>query len=444
MSHVYRVSFKIFLTAGALLFSPAFAFAAAQSSVFSGTVSSVSPCANLAGSSLVSFNSNVAPVVYENGVSQSVHGSIVPANGQYLFGLSSAGDTCNALFASSNQVISYYASTTPSAVASVSSQSGTGSAQSSGSSGGGFLDNSLLGALGSSLANMFGGTVSSAIGSAVSGALGSATGAAGTGVGVFGGFITPMGVCDNGIPYWVTGIPYTGPMIWIPGLSSVPPYLYALGAPPLPGFIIGHYVTSTCLVPPAEPIPMPMMFGYGTGLAGMPNGGAPGVSSAANASCPQTQYNLSTASGKTQAEAADRSALSSEGISINASACAVGQNGVAGHCTDLSGLQCNSMNDLSKLASQCGGFQITGGSEAGHSSQHSSGNAVDISHNSSLDSCIVNSFSRIQCPQSVIGSFSPSNDCWVDSSTKSIYWAEPTVNGESAHWHVCLNGYCQI
>lgn len=267
------------------------------------------------------------------------------------------------------------------------------------------------------------------------------------GLGIFGGFITPVMVCNVGELYTVVGIPYSGLLMWTPG-SAAPPYLYAEGTPPKPGWIIGHYVTPVPCVVGNVPIAVaPMMIGYGTGGPGVPLPSAPTGSgtpspapAAGNTACPQSADNLSTASGFAQAESADRTLLASEGISVNASACALGQNGVAGHCTDVSGLQCSSMTDLSQLASQCGGFELTGGSEAGHSSQHSSGNAVDLAESNSLNSCIESNYQQIKCPSSLTSS--ASGQCWLNSSNGSIFWNEPATNGEGQHWHVCLNGYC--
>ncbi len=119
---------------------------------------------------------------------------------------------------------------------------------------------SAVNTLQSALTGVFGGTVSKA----VSGVLSSATGAL-SGIGIFGGMLAPIMVCDNGVLYMNIGIPYTGPLMWMPGVSSVPPYLYALGTPPPPGFAIGHYMAPLpCFVGPFPVMVAPVIHGYGT------------------------------------------------------------------------------------------------------------------------------------------------------------------------------------
>lgn len=90
--------------------------------------------------------------------------------------------------------------------------------------------------------------------------------AAGGGLGVFGGTLTILSVCNVGTLYFVTGTPYSGPLMWMPGISGTPPYLYSLGSPPIEGYAIGHYQGgAVCVVGEAPVGEGPVMYGYGTG-----------------------------------------------------------------------------------------------------------------------------------------------------------------------------------
>lgn len=139
--------------------------------------------------------------------------------------------------------------------------------------------------------------------------------------------------------------------------------------------------------------------------------------------------------GKAGAEVAVRDELKKCGVTINKSACAAGSSfkSTAGGCTDVGGLQCDTVLSLCDLAKKCGPFTITGGSEAGHT-YHGGGNAVDVSSsNPTFNSC-VEKFGSTPCPARYKG-----GSCFKDA-TGTVYWREP--GGTAPHWHICRTGEC--
>ncbi len=459
-----RSTLSVLLAILLFVSTPPVVHAAAQSN-FAGTVTSVAPCFNINNGFLVSIKEGTASVlaVYQKGVSQGFPQNAVPQKGQEIYGFSTKGATClSVTLAISDQLIVSYASTTATAAVSGTTQAPT---QNPGTSQGNSLQN-----LGSSLMSQLQSLFPSLFPKPPTG---TTDGSAGTQqssgtqqseapdqcqplaryVGTdFGGTVasTPL-PCFN-IPgsYWITVAGQSpGPYMYVP-LATL---TCSAGPPAIPSqCITGKWIIGACqLHPTSSPVPMPLMTVVGTSggpcVDAAPPKQAP-KSSTPN-SCVSGQYDLTNSAGKAQGEAAVRKQLtdcSGGGIAFNhgAASCGLGQNGVSAACTDLSGLQCGTTSNLCNLFKQCGAFTISGGSELGHSSQHTSGNGVDLTGGGSLNSCIESSFTQIQCPRSVIGNFPASNKCWLDSSTGSIYWAEPSAGNQPAHWHVCFNGYCKI
>lgn len=480
MSHVYRVSFTILLSVSGILFFPLIAAAAPGQAVFSGTVRSVAPCGNATSSYLVSFNGSAKPVVYKKEISQSVRGSVLPTVGQYLFGFSVAGDTCTGLPAASNQVISYYASTTPSSVAPVALPARSVSSGSSQKSGlGSNLSGGLLSGLSDIASSMLGSTVSEAVGGALSSVVGDSLGSVFGGGTSGGGTSFPYGAllvtpipctCSNAsTAALIMGPPFPGTYLYDPSRMKHPFPYYMFVVPSVwhLGFFEVSEENAECWVGVAPyctmiPITMGVLVETGTsmpggggtaaglasglaGAAGSGNGSGEKTSSP-SASCPQTAFNTTTAAGKSGGEAAVRKTLAASGVSVTSSkgnrACNVGENGVTDGCTDVSGLQCGTMSYLETLASGCptGSVVVTAGSESGHTT-HNDGNAVDLSATSGLTACLQRSGNFTKLP----------NGHYVDNTTGADFYPEgegvvSNTNGLSSqstgfHYHVCVLGH---
>lgn len=402
-------------------------FALALGSNFRGTVISVLPCLKSSANYVVLGNGkNTTALIYTPPVFNLLSATGTPPTvGQYISGTTEGLATCvtnfgNQSFTISKPAFFFYASTTPSIP-------GTPPLKNPAQNSGG-PSNILF-----TLQKLFPSLFSNQVGGA---------GAPNPFL-HFGGRVTtiiPGDLCEVVI---LAGLPYSGPLIWTPAVT--PPYRINFLAPPVPSQCITGDADApiTCFLGGVPVGVGPRFTYYGSGApvcTAFGGSGGPSTSKPPTpAQCPQSGFNVSNSAGKAEAEAATRNELSNYGVTTNVGACGLGVNGVTHHCTDVGTLACGTMSALENLASKCGGFQISGGSEAGHSAEHSTGNAVDISHSASLDSCIMKNFNQIHCPSQYRANTSA---CWLDPSAKSIYWAEPTVSGEPAHWHVCFNGYC--
>jgi hypothetical protein len=127
---------------------------------------------------------------------------------------------------------------------------------------------------------------------------------------------------------------------------------------------------------------------------------------------------------------------------LNKSACptGVGFGSVGGGCTSVAGFECDAQSSvpdtLCSISKECGGFQVTGGSEAGHNagSTHTGGTAVDIGQSGNF----TDSFS--QCVQK-FKKIGPSTYC--DTSTGTSFLKEvagQTKATTGPHWHAQTGG----
>lgn len=425
---------------GFSFFIPAGAFASVNYAPFSGVVASVTPCFG-SMRSLISFAGAQTPtLIYDSALSNAIDATGSPRFGDAVFGLSGDKETCLTLLPF-NQVqlpaITFYAATGASNLPSVLQNNGSG--YTTGTQYGSGAPSSSFSFLFSFVSNLLSGVSGGTSGSPSSlnpgGGPGSPSSTGGSGNMPFGGMVlSPPIPCDSppGAYEVILGPPTPGNYMWTPMTQT---YLYG---PPLAAgqWTLGLYIPGVCVIgPTAHPVLTMTMEGASAGGAAKPPPPKPVPPPPSN-SC--TQYDTSTAAGKAQAEAAVRKQLSSEGVTVKKGACAVGGSfrTTAGGCTDVSGLQCSSLTDLQSLATQCGSFQITGGSEEGHAT-HDAGNAVDVSNSASFNSCVENSFTQTHCSK-----YGGDPVCWLDQKTGTTYWQEGGgVPGSTAsHWHICFGG----
>ncbi|MDE2079164.1 MAG: hypothetical protein KGI73_02140, partial [Patescibacteria group bacterium] len=256
--------------------------ASADGNYFSGTVSTVTSCDNMASSSLVLLQSG-AKYAYQSGFSRSLSVQAAPQPGENIYGVYENGPYCfSSVLGNTTESILFYATSSPTVTSAVQPAASAPQPPSSGSNPISSLtsgaNSSLFSSIKTLLSGLFPGSKkttqaqapAASGGSAGSGG-GSGSSGGGAGIGIFGGTISMISLCDEGFLYMVAGSPYSGPLMWVDGASAVPPYLYAMGTPPVIGNIIGHYTGfSPCTIDgtPVPPGGGPVMFGYGTGLGG--------------------------------------------------------------------------------------------------------------------------------------------------------------------------------
>lgn len=175
--------------------------------------------------------------------------------------------------------------------------------------------------------------------------------------------------------------------------------------------ILGQGNACIAIVPPPA----------GTGTTGSNNGGV--------TTSPGGQQ-----TGNSQTEQAVRNNLLSVDITVNKAACPnnVRFQDVSGGCTTVSGLSTNTVNQAKNIAQTCGGYQITGGNELGHSEgaqSHTSGQKFDAS--TSLTSCI-RSHTTSRTP--TFGAEQRTDSCG------NIYTRETNPN----HWDIYVAGVCPL
>lgn len=146
-----------------------------------------------------------------------------------------------------------------------------------------------------------------------------------------------------------------------------------------------------------------------------------------------------TSTGNTGTEAAVRQQLSSAGISVNnADACPAGETYQAyrsrtgRRCTTVGGLTSATVSHAINMARAWGGFQITGGSEAGHAT-HDGGNRFDAtgSIGSHIRSLPAASAAQMQASQIRAGT----SGVYADSCGNTYF-------DEGDHWHITVFSAC--
>lgn len=270
-------------------------------------------------------------------------------------------------------------------------------------------------------------------------AKGLATGvAAPTGI-PFGGAVTAIIQCDEGL--WLPKItpPTGGSYMWVPGTIS-----YQCGPPSFPGqWLLGIADTFVPCTVKGKIIGGGLRIQFhGSSCPVQPPSApsAPSKPSTPPSQCGTNPSGYGTGPDKALAEKNTRELLGNSNILINrANACGLNQTFQAYQaancpkdrkcgCTDVSGLQCEAIDYLKNLREKCD-FVITGGSEAGHNT-HKGGNAIDIS---ASPSCIAKNFT----PMDTTGCM------YVDKSTGTTFRNEAVCAAEKTtgpHFHVCFGG----
>ena len=250
----------------------------------------------------------------------------------------------------------------------------------------------------------------------------------------FGGPILTLIPCSNAAIYVVLGPPTPGPYVWMPGTIS-----YAYGPPSFVGqYLLGLAVpgAGVCVVGNNLLLGSRILVHGSSGPtvpSPAPRTQAPRAASATQGGCAGP---ITTPAQKLAAETKIRADLAACGVPITSSrtggkACAYGEDGVKAGCTDVGGLQCQTVDYLCALRAQCGRFAITGGSELGHN-KHTPGNAFDA--DMSLWRCVTDNpkvFERI------------SNCRYRDRRTGTTFLNEAlckTERGTGDHIHVCVGG----
>lgn len=266
----------------------------------------------------------------------------------------------------------------------------------------------------------------------------------------FGGQIGMLQPCETpaGATLVTLGPPTPGEYLYIPGYSIT----YQCGPPSytgqwLTGNADGPQMCDICFGTAYCPIPGKVINGRpGHGSSGCTVADAPKPPTTKpptpSTQCGTNPDGFSLASDKRTAEQDLRADLSALGISVNrTNGCGLGESFQQYQqrncpkekqcgCTDVSGLQCTTLDYLKQLREICKTpFTISGGNELGHET-HTGGNAVDVN---GLDQCIKTKFEKID------------NCNYIDRATGTRFYDENicgSKNKTGPHFHICVGGKC--
>lgn len=133
-------------------------------------------------------------------------------------------------------------------------------------------------------------------------------------------------------------------------------------------------------------------------------------------------------------EAAVRSDLAAHGITVNKNACPAGvpYTQVSGGCTTVGGLTPTTIQQAKNMSAAWGGFQITGGNEAGHAT-HDGGNRFDATGGIGAHITSLPAATPAQIAASDIRA--GSSGVYADSCGNTYF-------NEGDHWHVTVFSAC--
>lgn len=337
-------------------FAPLFA-SASEPEALRGVVASVTQC----GSGSIIRLTDGGVLIYQNGPLFPLGATI--AVGQTLYALTRATSTCNTEVGKAVLAIAVSVPGAGSPGGGTGGGSGSGSGSGSGQSGGQNQLNQLMESAKSRLQSLLNPAAAAP----------SVTGIP------FGGPILAMDICLEGKIWVMLGPPTPGPFIW--GLGTIS---YAYGPP---SFIGQHLLgiagpPDVCVLGAFLTKPGIRILMHGSSGPGVPSAPtAPQKQPAqqpSKVSCSQLG-SPNTPAGKRAAEDAVRKELLKCDIEVISSRtggrpCAFGQDGLAGGCTDVSGLSCSALTGICDIAKKCP-LKIIGGSEGGH---HTTGTGREI------------------------------------------------------------------